>query len=262
MAQQEDKGRKHLRDWLRDRIGDLGLKEVAGELLLPAGTLECVLALDKVNGALLRRLRDYRANVDGRTRQSVGKACAALIEIYAEGRADFGGADYANSDLHGVWLPGVNLSFSDIRGANLQDAWLVGSELKMANLEKVNLKGGNLSDCDLTGANLAGADLTDAGLALANLSHANFEAADARGACLAAANLTGAKLKGARFDGADLLCADLTGAFIDGAVFDGARLVGAKLPPGVTVRLESEDSQGQDRGKRSGAERGEAADAI
>ena len=243
MVSQEEEGRTHLRDWLKDRIAEQGLREIAAELLLPAGTLKCVLDLDKVNGALLRHLRDYRAKVDGEKRQSLGKVGAALSEDYAEGQLDFSGGDYAGDDLHGVWLPGANFSYSDLSGADLQDVWLLCGDLSVANLESANLAGAILADTELVGANLAGANLAGSGLAAANLSHANFEGACARDACLAAANLKGAKLKGTRFDGADLLCADLTGAFIDGAVFDRARLTGAKLPPGVTVSEERDDGE-------------------
>lgn len=99
------------------------------------------------------------------------------------------GRDYANADLGGANLGGVDFSDADLSGADLGDAHLGGADLGDADLSDVSFDGANLAGADLSGAELDGADFTGA-----NLKGANLVETDLDGATLAGANLKDARL--------------------------------------------------------------------
>ena len=92
-------------------------------------------------------------------------------------------------------LQGLQLNYTDLRGADLRGAHLAGAELWRA---------------DLKGADLTGADLWKASLGRADLRQAKL-----MGAILQSANLKRSKLHGANLAGADLRQANLAGAKYD-----------------------------------------------
>jgi nucleoid DNA-binding protein len=105
-----------------------------------------------------------------------------------------------HTDFYGAYLPRINLSYADLRGADMSESDLYGADLQEANLadavltwavlDEAKLRKASLEGADLRWANLEGADLTEA-----NLRWANFEGANLREAKLFNADLYGANLK-------------------------------------------------------------------
>lgn len=83
--------------------------------------------------------------------------------------ADFARADLAGANLAEVDLSGANLARADLADANLTQARLRGSYLGPERIRDAP---------DRRGADLAGADLTDADLTDADLSHTNLAGAN------------------------------------------------------------------------------------
>lgn len=113
-----------------------------------------------------------------------------LRSAYFKGKRDF-----ADCDLGGLNLKGVNLA-----GANFYEA----------RLTRANLQGADLSEANLGHARLVEANLRDANLTQAYCSTANLQSADLRGANLAGAYLSKANLRGANLCGANLIDATVS----------------------------------------------------
>ncbi|BBD58033.1 pentapeptide repeat-containing protein [Nostoc sp. HK-01] len=96
--------------------------------------------------------------------------------------------NFCGENLNGVYLPGADLSDSNLQNvrlnsANLQETFLLKSQLQGAWLVQANLRGSvmksaQLQNSHLLGANLLGANLLGADLSGANLSGANLSGAD------------------------------------------------------------------------------------
>jgi uncharacterized protein YjbI with pentapeptide repeats len=104
------------------------------------------------------------------------------------------------ADLHGAFLVGAPLAFSDLRSADLGRANLHAAELCRTTLDKADLTLADLCRADLSNASLfhtqlQQAKLTDAVLANADLTWANLTGTD-----LHDADLTGVVLTSARYD--------------------------------------------------------------
>lgn len=187
-----------------------------------------------------------------------------LSEEYNHGERNFQKFYLENADLHGLSLPGINLTEADLNGANLQGGNLSGAALVRAVLTSANLKGAMLHKTDFSAANLSGADLEGADLTEADLSRANLRQANFRGANLTRARLPQADAsfavqrsadKGtliqrtsfveAVFREANLSDADLRGCNLQAAVLTGAKLIRTNLSGAVAAPLK--DSRGQSK---------------
>ncbi|MBD2457655.1 pentapeptide repeat-containing protein [Nostoc sp. FACHB-87] len=89
------------------------------------------------------------------------------------------GADLSDSNLQNVRLNNANLQGTFLLKSQLQDAWLVqanlqGSVMKSAQLQNSHLLGTDLSGANLSGANLSGADLSGADFKNTTLTDADF----------------------------------------------------------------------------------------
>jgi hypothetical protein len=138
--------------------------------------------------------------------------------------------DCQGLELQGVVLSGIDMNWTDFKGADLFRAYMVGTDLRRAHLESADLRLANLYRAQLDGAglryaNLVQADLTEAALGNARLYEADLREAslldaDLFGAALARADLRGADLRGADLRGADLTDVRLSGAQLEGAVYN------------------------------------------
>lgn len=88
-------------------------------------------------------------------------------------------------------LRGVNLEWTNLRGATLIEA-----DLSCANLSGVNLEWSNLSEADLSGANLSCANLSEAYMREVNMSEA-----DLTGTVLDPKNKPNANIEGFEIEG-------------------------------------------------------------
>ena len=87
-------------------------------------------------------------------------------------------ANFANANLEGTELIGVNLRYADLQDANLSSADLLLADLRDACLVRANLQESCLVGANLEGANLEGASLDSAmGLLPRQLAGANLRAA-------------------------------------------------------------------------------------
>lgn len=180
----------------------------------------------------------------------------ALVALF-----DLGEADFANVDLSGANLFGVNLVNADLSGATLYKARIGTDRIpgKIVKMARTNWKGVNLSraifdhafmvamildNANLEGARGRHADLFFAHLTDATLSGADLSNANLANSVLVRADLSSASLKEVRFhdanmQGASLILADLTnalmhradlrGVYFSGAQFGGTVLIGADL---------------------------------
>ena len=116
------------------------------------------------------------------------------------------GLDLSYADLSGFYLPGVNLSKSNLVGAHLGRAYLSDADMSGANLVDINLSRAVLSTANMKGSNLRAADL----------GGANMHGADLREANLDSTYLFGASLHGAKLpEGWDISRARSAGAIIE-----------------------------------------------
>ena len=119
---------------------------------------------------------------------------------------------------------GLDLRYTDLRGANLTDANLQGANLIWANFRGVLFKNANLQGAHLNETILREADLTKA-----NLQGAFLTGAKSEGTYLTRADLQGAHLVGTILEGADLTGADLQGTYLNEANLQIAYLTGANF---------------------------------
>lgn len=104
-------------------------------------------------------------------------------------------------DLAGENLSGVDLGYSNLRGANL-----TGADFSGANLYRCSLADATIRGADFSGANLQWSDLTGA-----NAAGADFSAAGMYGARLFGCNLSSARLKRVDLDGVYFSMTNLEG---------------------------------------------------
>ncbi|WP_353931981.1 pentapeptide repeat-containing protein [Okeanomitos corallinicola TIOX110] len=192
-----------------------------------------------------------------------------LLEKYATGVLDFSGANFAETNLSGIKLTGINFSDANFSVANMSGIHLIDSDLSYAKLNVARLSGATLagsilnncsfnvanlmradmsrtqmrqasfiraelirtdfSRADMCEANLNSADLREATLQQANLRHANLSDANLRGANLREANLEIANLSGSNVTAADLSGANLRDAEMRQTNLCMANLSGADL---------------------------------
>lgn len=166
--------------------------------------------------------------------------------------ANLAGANFADTDLRGLWMSNTNLTGTDLRRAVLTGVNLVGADLTGALVAGASFAGADLGQADLTGLDFAGIDLSGADLQLAWLDGADLSSAllarahtaSVRGipAALpagwfqydrtllgAGADLHLADLSGIDLAGRDLRAFDFTGVVLDGADLSNADLTGVRL---------------------------------
>jgi|ETNmetMinimDraft_28_1059901.scaffolds.fasta_scaffold04900_2 uncharacterized protein YjbI with pentapeptide repeats len=181
---------------------------------------------------------------------------------YFDEYTDLSGMNLTGIDLSYAELPSANLSGANLEYANLANVSLHSADLKYADLSNADLTGASARFADLTGANLYGANLTDTYLESANLtnadlngadlngawlyradlSHANFLYADLTYAYLESANLVYAVLTDVSLYGAMLSHTNLTGANLEGADLTGANLVYADLTDAIVTDADFTDT--------------------
>ena len=246
------------------RSGSLGalmagvLEEVEGELKenpdsgLSSGLIGRVVALSRSLEPYRLSPGDSLPGVELSPERGALLAALAFMDIdsvsFALIKAE---AVFAQADLKGQVLRGVDLSGVDLRGARLRDADLSGSDLNGADLRRADLNGAVLDS-----ASLLRADLKRADLAWAELNGADLRMADLNGAQLGNAKLRGAALEGVLlqwaagesvlFNGADLSGADLLGSLFHKANMAGAVLRGTYLERTdlTEANLEGADLEG------------------
>lgn len=137
-------------------------------------------------------------------------------------------------DLHGAWLPGVNLPGARLVRFNFYGAYLANANLIEANLDRVYMAEACLNNARLLDASLNDASLAKASMNKANFTGAHLNRANLLGARLHSANLAGAQmgrvnLFRARLDEADMFGTHLEGANLRAASMVGARMTGVHL---------------------------------
>ncbi len=123
---------------------------------------------------------------------------------------------------------GVDVRFTNLRGANLMDvnfekALFGGANLSGANLVRANLSDVNFYGADLSGSNLNSTVLIGANLDKSNLSKAHISNANLREAVMRHANLREVDFRRSQLVGADLRFSDLTDAKFNGANLSDAK---------------------------------------
>ena len=148
------------------------------------------------------------------------------------------------ANLHGLQLPGISVTFADLRISNLEQADLHVADLSESDLRGVdavstNFYSARLDFCKLDHGNFMGSDFGAAKLTGTHWDGATVASANLAGATLLLANLTGAhgensnltysNLANSVLIGAHLKDANLTGAYLGGANLTGADLTDANL---------------------------------
>ncbi len=131
--------------------------------------------------------------------------------------------DFSMENLHGIKIPGANLSSANLRRTNLSAADLEGANISNADLTRADLEGANLSKTNFSNAVFESSNLSNANLTRANLSNANLTRANLSNANLFSADLEQAKLIGADLRGTNLTEANLNGTDLRGAIFEEGR---------------------------------------
>lgn len=132
--------------------------------------------------------------------------------------------EFANAELTGRNLAGIDFTGSDFYRANLKAANLKKSIFCNAELTQTNMAGAALYKADFQGAFLQEADLSGADLSASDCRDADF-----RGANLSGADLAGADLRGCDFSHCDLSGANLSQANIIGAKLHFTQLANANV---------------------------------
>lgn len=117
--------------------------------------------------------------------------------------------DYANADLRGSFMVGLNMDEARLKNADLTNAVmeavtatqadLTGASLQFASLQGANFNGARLGGADLRSARLTGALFKDAFMAGANLAGSDMSDAYYSASDLSGANLFDVDVSGAAF---------------------------------------------------------------
>ena len=124
---------------------------------------------------------------------------------------------------------GLDLRYTNLRGANLDEAMLQRALLVGANLQRARFREANLEHAYLIEADLEGAFFVWAKLQGASFKDANLRGAELQQADLMLADLTRARLQGANFEEAKLPFANLEGANLQQAGLRSAKLPMSRL---------------------------------
>ncbi len=122
----------------------------------------------------------------------------SLCRSYSQGQRDFANCNLSGANLHGLDLSSVNFNESKLIRTNLNGTNLHKADLSQAGLAQASLRDANLMAAFLSYANLAGADLRGANLTEAHLSYANLSGANLCGANLSGARVTPEQLSNAK----------------------------------------------------------------
>ncbi len=131
--------------------------------------------------------------------------------------------DFSMENLHGIHIPGANLSSANLRRTNLSASDLEGADISNADLSRADLEGSNLSKANFSNVVLESTNLSNANLTRSNLSNANLTRSNLSNANLFSADLQQAKLIGTDLRGTILTEANLNGADLRGAIFEEGR---------------------------------------
>jgi TIR domain/Pentapeptide repeats (8 copies) len=147
----------------------------------------------------------------------VHEAALDHIDPYVLGGSDLRGVNLRDLDLSYSDLSALNIAQSDLRGANLIGASFQRTDLTEAQLERSCFHAAKLFGATLLRSNLSHADMSAADLRAANLRYAILHKTN-----LEEANLGGAEFKGTIFADIDLsktsglnACFHLGASFID-----------------------------------------------
>lgn len=100
-----------------------------------------------------------------------------LLEIYWEGKTDFSGHDFCQSDLSGLRVSAISFANANFTGANVKGGRFEEINFQQAILKNTNLEKTDFRNCDFTGADFSGADLRQAIFEQCNIAGANFSQA-------------------------------------------------------------------------------------
>jgi len=146
---------------------------------------------------------------------------ASLLETTPTALND---GEFAEAELTGRNLAGIDFAKSDFYRATLASANLKKSVFADAELTQANMAGAALYKAVLRGAFIQEADLSGADLSATDCRNADF-----RGANLSGADLVGADLRGCDFSHCDLRGANLSQADVTGAKFHFTQLANANV---------------------------------
>jgi hypothetical protein len=88
--------------------------------------------------------------------------------------ADLSGANLAEAELMGAFLPDAKFTAANLRGANLSTAYLIRTDFVGADLTDALLRRSTIGDTDFSDADLSGADLTHAHWSSAEIDGARW----------------------------------------------------------------------------------------
>ena len=153
-------------------------------------------------------------------------------------------ANFSGTDLSGLDLRGIDVSYAnfanatlhgtDLSGAICKESHFLNANLRHAKLEKVEgfsacFEGADLSHAVLIDADFRGANFQYASLLHANLQRANLAEANLRQLSAKEANFSEAKLDLSNCTAADFLCADFSCASLNGADLTRTNFICAEL---------------------------------
>ena len=129
------------------------------------------------------------------------------------------GVNLSGTNLNTSYLPDVLLNYANLNHANLSTSYLARSSMISTNFTGANLQGSDLAQSNLSGAMFRGANLSRLTSTSARtsfyysvLTGANLTMANLNGAYFYRSNLTNTNLLGVSLIDTDLRYADLTGA--------------------------------------------------
>lgn len=126
--------------------------------------------------------------------------------------------DWANTDVSGLDLSGVNFTEKNTVGTVFEEANLSDSIWNNKDMSNNNLFKANLTGAKLIGANLSNNTTAER----ANFSGADLTGANGSGGTFRGANFSGAELGNANFSNSDLRGVNLNGANVPNTDFAGA----------------------------------------
>lgn len=226
-------------DWLKT-ISVFKLTVVLGEVAILSGAVSYIVSIPNQQKQEIQQAREVLREQSGNEYSQARIAALEVLNKYCQGNPGLKApkgkmpklklskcSDFVLQYWSKEKKPGMDLSYSDLKGADLSGANLQGINLRGSDLQGAKLPGANLEGADLTGAKLQNADLSRAKLKRAKLKNSYLSNSNLYGADFQHADLSKAKLQGITALWANFNHAKFHGANLESANFNRAQLIGA-----------------------------------